>query len=54
METRANGTSKDGSKQDGKVIPLFGRDEMNLTEFPFGPITAATSNTLDVAHVVFV
>ena len=29
-----------------EVIPLFGRDEMNLVELPIGPITQTKSNTL--------
>jgi hypothetical protein len=35
-----------------KVVPLFGRDEMNLVEFPFGPITPSSGNTLEIDHVV--
>ena len=34
------------------VIPIFGRDEMNLIEFPFGPITAGTAKTFEVEHPV--
>lgn len=30
----------------------YGRDEMNLIEFPFGPIKATSSGTLDIQHVV--
>lgn len=37
----------------GKLIPLFGRDEMNLIEFPFGPISSSTAKTLEVEHQVF-
>lgn len=37
----------------GKLIPLFGRDEMNLIEFPFGPISSTTAKTLEVEHQVF-
>lgn len=36
-----------------KVIPLFGRDEMNLIEFPFGPITPTATKTLEIDHVVW-
>ena len=42
-----------GKENDGKVIPLFGKDEMNLIEFPFGPITSGTTKTLEVEHEVF-
>mgnify|MGYP001199877014 CR=1 FL=1 len=35
-----------------KVIPLFGRDEMNLIEFPFGPITPTATKTLEIDHIV--
>jgi len=35
------------------VVPLFGRDEMNLAEFPYGPIGTGDTNTLDVTHVVW-
>jgi len=37
----------------GKVIPLFGKDEMNLIEFPFGPISTTTGKTLEVEHATF-
>lgn len=36
-----------------EVVPLFGRDEMNLIEFPFGPITSGTTKTFEVQHPVF-
>lgn len=39
--------------ETGKLIPLFGRDEMNLIEFPFGPISSTTAKTLEVEHQVF-
>ena len=42
-----------GKEDEAKVIPLFGRDEMNLIEFPFGPITSTAVKTLEVAHEVF-
>jgi hypothetical protein len=35
------------------AIPHFGRDEMNLIEFPFGPITRSGAKTLEVEHKVF-
>ena len=38
---------------DSKVIPLFGKDEMNLIEFPFGPIRSTGVKTLEVEHQVF-
>lgn len=40
-------------KGRAEVIPLFGRDEMNLIEFPFGPVTAGDTKTLEVEHPVF-
>lgn len=40
-------------EDEGKVIPLFGKDEMNLIEFPFGPITSTGVNTLEVEHEVW-
>jgi hypothetical protein len=38
---------------DGNIIPLFGKDEMNLVEFPFGPVTQSTGKTMEVEHEVF-
>ena len=35
-----------------KTPAPYGRDEMNLIEFPFGPIKPTSSGTLDVEHVV--
>jgi len=40
-------------KQTAEIVPLFGRDEMNLVEFPFGPITAGSTKTFEVEHPVF-
>lgn len=37
----------------GNVVPLYGRDEMNLVEFPFGPISATTAKTLEIEHDVW-
>ena len=45
-----------GNKKESKnldVIPLFGRDEMNLVEFPFGPVTANGRKTYEIEHPVF-
>jgi hypothetical protein len=39
--------------EDAKIIPLFGKDEMNLIEIPFGPITSTTSKTFEVEHEVY-
>jgi hypothetical protein len=47
-----NVTEGDRDEQ-GKVIPLFGKDEMNLIEFPFGPISTTTGKTLQVEHATF-
>jgi len=43
----------EGRDDQGKVIPLFGKDEMNLIEFPFGPISTTTGKTLEVEHATF-
>jgi Replication initiator protein A len=40
-------------REEDKVVPLFGKDEMNLIEFPFGPISATTAKTLEVEHQAF-
>lgn len=45
--------TKKQSVGNAEVIPLFGRDEMNLVEFPFGPITASTCKTFEVEHATF-
>lgn len=38
---------------DAKLIPLFGKDEMNLIEFPFGPISPSPVKTMEVEHEAF-
>ena len=40
-------------QHQANVVPLFGKDEMNLVEFPFGPITATKVKTLEVEHQAF-
>lgn len=45
--------SNDNQENDADVIPLFGRDEMNMVEFPFGPITSRKSKTFEVEHPVY-
>jgi len=40
-------------KPQAEVIPLYGRDEMNLVEFPFGPITTTSQKTFVIDHPVF-
>lgn len=40
-------------EDEEKVVPQFGKDEMNLIEFPFGPITSTTAKTLEVEHPVY-
>lgn len=42
-----------GREELDKVVPLYGKDEMNLIEFPFGPITSSTAKTLEVEHPVY-
>ena len=39
--------------REGNVVPLFGKDEMNLVEFPFGPITSTKVKTLEVEHQAY-
>ena len=41
------------NSQQANHVPMFGRDEMNLVEFPFGPVTAANQKTFEVHHPVF-
>lgn len=45
--------SKEQRKNKSVVVPLFGREEMNLLEFPFGPVTAGNVKTFEVEHEVF-
>lgn len=40
-------------RNEGNVVPLYGKDEMNLIEFPFGPVTATSVKTLEVEHQAF-
>src|SRR5215475_6528111 len=40
-------------ENEDKVVPLFGKDEMNLIEFPFGPITSRKIKTMEVEHEAF-
>lgn len=44
---------RSGKEQIAEVVPLFGRDEMNLVEFPIGPITAGDAKTFEVEHPSF-
>ena len=37
----------------GQVVPVLGKDEMNLLEFPFGPVTQSTAKTMVVEHAVW-
>lgn len=39
-------------QEPNNIIPLFGRDEMNLVEFPLGPISPQTVKTFEIDHVV--
>lgn len=45
--------TKRAVKETAEIIPLYGRDEMNLVEFPFGPVTSAGGKTFEVEHPVF-
>jgi hypothetical protein len=40
-------------RKEASVIPLYGKDEMNLVEFPFGPITSTKVKTLEVEHQAY-
>jgi hypothetical protein len=40
----------DKKNDEGKVVPLYGKDEMNLIEFPFGPIRSTKIKTMEVEH----
>ena len=42
-----------GKEAENEDIPTWGRDEMNLIELPFGPITATSEKTLEVVHAVY-
>ena len=44
---------KQTTPKSAEIVPLFGRDEMNLIEFPFGPITQQDAKTFEVEHTVF-
>ena len=44
---------KQTSSKLAEIAPLYGRDEMNLIEFPMGPITQQTNKTFEVEHTVF-
>ena len=46
-------TNKQTKPKSAEIVPLFGRDEMNLIEFPFGPITQQSAKTFEVEHTVF-
>lgn len=39
--------------KDKQAMMAWGRDEMNLVELPFGPITPTACKTLDVVHSVY-
>ncbi len=41
------------ASQTAKIVPLYGRDEMNLVEFPFGPITSTDLKTFEVEHLTY-
>lgn len=45
--------TEEKKQTEANVVPLFGKDEMNLVEFPFGPITATEVKTLEVEHQAF-
>ena len=45
--------TEESQRNEGKVVSLYGKDEMNLVEFPFGPITATSVKTLEVEHQAF-
>ncbi len=45
--------TEENQRNEEKLVPLYGKDEMNLVEFPFGPITATKVKTLEVEHQAF-
>ena len=47
------GATRNEQKPGAKVIPIYGRDEMNLCDIPYGPLTRGKSNTFQVNHTVF-
>src|SRR5262245_27339235 len=40
----------DKGNEPGQVIPLFGRAEMNLIEFPYGLLSPTSQKTIEVQH----
>ena len=44
--------SKQKTRREERGIPLFGRDEMNLVEIPFGPITDPGTKTMEIINTV--
>jgi hypothetical protein len=36
-----------------RTVPLISKDEMNLVEFPFGPVTQCSAQTYEVEHQTF-
>ncbi len=53
MKARRSSEDQVVAARDAQVIPLFGRDEMNLIEFPFGPVTQSEKKTMEIEHQVF-
>lgn len=45
-------TSEECTRLETRAPCLLGRDEMNLIEFPFGPINPTGSSTLEIEHAV--
>ena len=52
MTEHAFQTEQEEPRLETPATCLFGRDEMNLIEFPFGPIKPTDAKTLEVEHEV--
>ena len=47
----ADKTDKAGKSMDKTAACLLGKDELNLIEFPFGPISKSDAKTFEIEHV---
>ncbi|QDV43899.1 Replication initiator protein A [Stieleria neptunia] len=46
-------TAKKEAGDQAQVVPLYGRDEMNLVEFPLCPISPVEEQTIEIDHEVW-
>lgn len=51
MEQKRSKTK--ASDRHETVIPLYGRDEMNLCDLPYGPLTPTGTNTFEITQSVY-